>query len=63
MLTMPNGEIRKTETDDFGDFFFYRIDEGTYDIAVKAEGFKSIERKGIELSESLNLGDFPLERV
>lgn len=63
VLTMPNGEIRKTETDDFGDFYFYRIDEGAYDIAIKAEGFKAVERKGIELFESLNLGDFPLERA
>ena len=63
LLTMPSGEVRQTETDDFGDFYFRRIDEGTYDISIEAEGFKSIERKGIELTGSLNLGDFPLERA
>ena len=62
-LTMPTGEVLETETDDFGDFFFCRIDEGTYDIAIEAEGFRPVCRKGIRLTESLNLGDFPLERA
>ena len=62
-LTMPTGEVLETETDDFGDFFFCRIDEGIYDIAIEAEGFRPVCRKDIRLTESLNLGDFPLERA
>lgn len=62
-LTMPDGSARTTQTDDFGDFWFRRIDAGSYDLKVEAEGFVTQERKGIELTKSLNLGDFPLTRA
>ena len=62
-LTMPDGSVRTTQTDDFGDFWFRRIDAGSYDLKVEAEGFVTQERKGIELTKSLNLGDFPLTRA
>lgn len=62
-LAMPGGSVRETETDDFGDFFFPGVDVGSYGLTIEAEGYKSVRRAGIELKESLNLGDFPLERV
>ncbi|MGV8082818.1 MAG: 4Fe-4S dicluster domain-containing protein [Coriobacteriia bacterium] len=61
-LTFPDGHAEKTATDDFGDFYFRRIDEGVYDLAIEAEGFEPVGRRGIVLDKSLNLGDFPLER-
>lgn len=51
-----------TETDEFGDFWFKRIDAGSYRLAIEAEGFKPVE-KDVELTESLNVGDFALERA
>ena len=62
-LTMPDGSVRETETDDFGDFYFRRIDEGAYSVRIEAEGFEPAERCGIDLRESLNLGDFPLAKA
>jgi Fe-S-cluster-containing dehydrogenase component len=62
-LSMPDGSIKSTHSDDFGDFWFKRIDEGRYSLAIKADGFKDVEVKDIDLCESLNLGDFPLERA
>ncbi|MDR2108181.1 MAG: carboxypeptidase regulatory-like domain-containing protein [Coriobacteriales bacterium] len=61
-LTLPDGSTRSTTTDDFGDFYFRRLDAGRYDLHIEAEGFATIEHKAIELHDSLNLGDFPLER-
>lgn len=63
MLTMPNGETVETLTDDFGDFYFRGIDEGTYGLAIEARGFVPVERTAIDATESVNLGDFPLERA
>lgn len=63
MLTMPNGETVETLTDDFGDFYFRGIDEGTYGLAIEARGFVPVERAAIDVTESVNLGDFPLERA
>ncbi len=62
-LSMPDGSVRETATDDFGDFYFRRIDAGTYGLRIEAEGFKPVERPSIEVDKSLNLGDFPLERA
>lgn len=61
-LAMPDGAQRETETDDFGDFWFRRIDEGSYRLRIEAEGFEPAER-AFAVDKSLNLGDFPLERV
>ena len=62
-LAMPDGTVRKTVTDDFGDFYFRKLDEGVYDVAVEADGYRPVERRGIELKKSLNLGDFALVRA
>lgn len=61
-LTMPDGTQRVTESDDFGDFWFRRLDEGSYGLKIEAEGFETVVREGIDLAESLNLGDFPMSK-
>lgn len=61
-LTMPDGTQRVTESDDFGDFWFRRLDEGSYSLKIEADGFETVVREKIELVESLNLGDFPLSK-
>lgn len=52
----------KTQTDEFGDFWFRRIDAGNYHLLIEADGFESMERD-IKLTKSLNVGDFPLTRI
>ena len=59
-LTFPDGHTETTQTDDFGDFWFRRIDEGVYSLRIEAKGFVPVERADINLDKSLNLGDFPL---
>ena len=61
-LAMPDGSVRETQTDDFGDFWFRRIEGGRYGLRIEAEGFKPQERE-VVLDKSLNLGDFPLGRA
>ena len=50
------------ESDDFGDFMFSHIDAGAYHLTIDAEGYAAVERD-VVLEESLNLGDFPLNRA
>lgn len=59
-LKSGDGSVAETLTDDFGDFWFERLDAGTYDLRIEADGFEPVVREGIELSKSLNVGDFPL---
>lgn len=61
-LTLPDGSAKETETDWCGDFWFKRLDPGTYEVEVSAEGYKPMS-KTIELDKSLNIGDFPLTRA
>lgn len=58
-----NGISCSTESDDFGDFYFRKLESGVYSIKIEAKGFKPREVDNIVLDKSLNLGDFPLERL
>ncbi len=62
-LTMPDGTTRTETTDDFGEFWFKKIKPGIYSLKIEAEGFKAKEVDQIDLKESLNLGDFPMDRA
>lgn len=61
-LTAADGRIMTTTTDDFGDFWFRKLSSGVYSLKIEAPGFESIQKTGIELTESLNMGDFPLNK-
>jgi len=58
-----NGAIQETLSDGFGDFWFKRLEEGSYALTIKADGFKEYMKTGINLDKSLNIGDFPLESL
>lgn len=62
-LSDANGVIEETLTDDFGDFYFRKLDEGNYFVSIQADGFKPVENVEVNLTKSLNLGDFPLDRA
>ena len=57
----PDGYAAETTTDHFGDFWFKKLDPGTYTVRIEAEGYEPVE-KTVELDKSLNIGDFPLVR-
>lgn len=60
-LVSDDGEVRLTATDGFGDFWFRHLKAGNYELHIEAEGFEPVTRE-IDLAESLNIGDFPLEK-
>lgn len=61
-LTAQDGSVRTTSTDDFGDFWFNRLDPGAYDLKIEAKGYQPVTKESIVLEQSLNLGDFPLKK-
>ena len=62
LTNVDSGDSWVEQSDEFGDFWFKRLDSGTYSLGIKAEGFKEFSRTDIKLDKSLNVGDFPLER-
>lgn len=64
ILLYKDGElVGQTASDDLGDFWFKGLDTGTYDVVVKCAGFGEMEKRGIDLDKSLNIGDFPMHRT
>lgn len=61
-ITLSGDADMTTESDEFGDFWFRKLDAGKYTLTVEAEGFVSAAKE-IVLEKSLNVGDFPLERT
>ncbi|MGV8084111.1 MAG: 4Fe-4S dicluster domain-containing protein [Coriobacteriia bacterium] len=59
-LSNEGGVVAQTTSDDFGDFWFRKLTAGTYDVKVEADSFATVEKKGIVLDRSLNIGDFAL---
>jgi len=57
------GDLRTFTSESTGEFVFTSIQPGTYDLSVKAQGFKTFEKKGIALSASdhLSAGDLKLQ--
>jgi NAD-dependent dihydropyrimidine dehydrogenase PreA subunit len=61
-LKGPSGLEMVTETDDFGDFWFRKLKEGSYTLTVEAPGYLT-KTMAIQLEKSLNVGDFPMEKA
>ena len=59
-LTGLDGTSITTLTDDFGDFWFERLEPGKYSVAVKKHGYQNVERDEIAASKDINLGDIEL---
>jgi len=63
LINVETGAEHNTKSDHFGDFWFRRLDIGSYSLIIEADGFESVSVDNIELDKSLNLGDFPLRRA
>lgn len=59
-LISADGAKAESETDDLGDFWFKQLEEGEYSLVIEAVGYETKRLDGIELMESLNVGDFPM---
>ena len=60
LLKTPAKKIIETKTDKLGDFWFRGLEAGDYQLTIEAPGYFQVTRD-IELTQSLNVGDFPLE--
>lgn len=58
------GTALKTETDSYGDFWFKNLPAGgSYDLVIRAEGFREKIFHAISTEKSVNLDDIPLEKA
>ena len=62
-LTDSDGKTLSAETDCYGDFWFKHIMPGSYTLDITADGYDGVSGKAVELTKSLNIGDFPLHRA
>ena len=51
-LTSQTGSVRTANTDNTGTYRFQQVDPGTYNLTVKATGFKTLTQTGIVISAS-----------
>jgi Fe-S-cluster-containing dehydrogenase component len=58
---IDSGESWSVMTDNYGDFWFKRLDEGDYVVTIKKEGFLAVAQE-FTLDKSTNLGDYPLKK-
>lgn len=61
-LKDETGKEMTTTSDNFGDFWFRKLEAGNYSLSIQAEGFQDFSVENIQLEKSLNLGSFPLAR-
>ncbi len=61
-LTLADGAVRETVTDEFGDFWFKDLPETAAAVLIEAQGFRPRSFEGLETRDCPNLGDIPLER-
>ncbi|MDR2421053.1 MAG: carboxypeptidase regulatory-like domain-containing protein [Oscillospiraceae bacterium] len=57
------GKTRRTETDEYGDFWFTDLPAGQYGVVIEARGFEYKTFDSVDATRDVNLGDIPLERV
>ena len=62
LTAISGGEDIKAETDDFGDFWFEKLEDGDYVLKIEAKGFDSKTISSISTEKDVNLGDIPLAR-
>jgi len=62
-LIDDKGQKWETETDDFGDFWFRRLEAGVYTLTVQAKGYADYRQDKILLDKSLNVGAIALEQL
>ncbi len=63
LTDMATGKTRIEKTDDFGDFWFKRLEAGIYTLKVTMEGYIPYEMSGIQTDKSLNIGSIALVKI
>src|SRR5580698_3933524 len=56
------GEARNTVTNDLGEYAFTAVNPSTYTLTAEEQGFKKLERRGVEIATQANVAlDLTLE--
>src|SRR5579859_7624961 len=63
LTNQQTGDTRTVKTGNLGDFIFATLQPGTYTVLIKAQGFKELEKRDLNLSasERLSAGDLRLQ--
>ncbi|MCD8144401.1 MAG: carboxypeptidase regulatory-like domain-containing protein [Oscillospiraceae bacterium] len=61
-LTLEDGTVQETVTDDFGDFWFRELPECAASVTIEAPGYCTRTFDGLDTRSCPNLGDIPMER-
>ena len=62
-LTLTDGTVYETVTDDFGDFWFKDLPEATGAVTIAADGYRQKTFEDIRTAQCPNLGDVPMEHL
>ena len=65
ICTLTNSKTKKkltATTDNFGDFWFEKLDVGTYNLLIKKDGYYPFEQAAISAEKDVNLGDIKLNK-
>ena len=61
-VTLADGTVYETVSDDFGDFWFKDLPETTGSVIIRAQGYQPRTFDGLDTAQCPNLGDVPLEK-
>jgi Fe-S-cluster-containing dehydrogenase component len=62
-LTGTSGAKVSLQTDDFGDFWFERLESGKYSLLVEKDGYQARRLDAIDASKDINVGDIELHKM
>jgi tetrathionate reductase subunit B len=55
-----SGKKQSLKTDNYGDFWFEKLEVGVYDLTIKKTGYLSQEMKAVSTEKDINVGDIKL---
>jgi Fe-S-cluster-containing dehydrogenase component len=57
------GKVFRTETDEYGDFWFRDLPVGKFDVAIEPKGYAPKYFYSVDTAACINLGDIPMEKA
>ena len=59
---MPQARSLTLKTDNYGDFWFEKLEPGTYSLMVEKDGYLPRKVEAVNASKDINVGDIELYR-
>jgi len=60
LTNLASGKSQHQTTDDFGDFWFKRLEPGSYSLTIQKDGYEPALIQEIDLDKSINIGSIAL---